>query len=402
MTVRQNIILDTRHVSEMAGEKFDPLPFKPISADSHICEPPNTYKDYIDPKFRDRAPYVQSNQAGGEVFVVPDYNDGKPYLVTLGGMAAAGLDPKDIKFDTQKFSDIHKGGHEPKARIADQDRDGIAAEVIFPTVGMVMCNHPDAEYKQACMTAYNRWLQEFCGAVPDRLFGLGQSSTISVEQTIKDFQKAKDMGFVGVMMPGEPATEFEYDDPRYDPVWEASVALNLPISFHILTSRREGKIVADMRANKGRSMAFMHHTLIRSVQDVISTFLWGRVFERFPKLKLICAEADAGWVPHFTYRLDHFYRRHRFHAKTLDMSVMPSQRISENVYFTFQDDLIAFNSLDMMNPRKLLWANDFPHSDSTWPWSQQLLAHQTKNLSDEERRWVLRDNTIEAFNLPIK
>jgi predicted TIM-barrel fold metal-dependent hydrolase len=126
------------------------------------------------------------------------------------------------------------------------------------------------------------------------------------------------------------------------------------------------------------------------------------VFERFPNLKLVCAEADAGWVPHFMYRLDHFYRRHRYHSKVDDMKVMPSERVANNIYFTFQDDIIAMNSLDMLNPKSLMWANDFPHSDSTWPWSQQLLAHQTKNMSDEERRMILRDNVVELFDLPVK
>ena len=125
------------------------------------------------------------------------------------------------------------------------------------------------------------------------------------------------------------------------------------------------------------------------------------MFERFPKLKLVCAEADAGWVPHFSYRLDHFYNRHRFHQKVTDMERMPSEQLSDNVYFTFQDDAIALNSVDMLNPRRLMWANDFPHSDSTWPWSQQLLTQQTAHLTEQQRRWILRDNVVEAFNLPL-
>lgn len=402
MVDKRNATEASRHISEMRNDRFEPLPFKPISADSHITEPPNCYKDYIDPKYRHRAPHVEIGPKGGEIYVVDDFNEGKPYAVNFGGMAAAGLDPRDIKLDTRKFEDLHPGGHDGKARIADQDRDGIAGEVIYPSVGMILCNHPDAEFKQACMWAYNRWLQEFQSVAPDRLFGLGQTGVISVEQTVTDLAKIKDMGFCGAMFPCDPATGFEYDDPRFDPVWEAAVSLKLPITFHILTSRREAKVVSDTQNNRGRSMAHFHHTLIRANQDVISTFLWGRVFERFPELRLVCAEADAGWVPHFMYRLDHFYRRHRFHSNTQDMSVMPSERVSENVYFTFQDDLIALNSLEMMNPKRLLWANDFPHSDSTWPWSQQLLAHQTKNLADDEKRWILRDNVATLFNLPVQ
>lgn len=402
MNAPTNLFKAARHVSALRDEPFDTLPFKPISADSHITEPPNVFSDYIDPKFRDRAPYVATNQHGGDIFVIEGIYEDKPFNVTYGGISAAGIDPEKMQIANVKFESIHPGGYDGKVRIADQDRDGVGGEVIFPSVGMAMCNHPDMELKHACFTAYNRWLQEFQSAAPDRLFGVGQSAAASVEQTVKDFQSIKDMGFCGVMLPCDPGTEFEYDDPRFDPVWEAAVALKLPIAFHILTSKKGAPTVRpDSPDEKGRSMAHFHHTLIRANQDVISSFIWGRVFERFPELKLVCAEADAGWVPHFMYRLDHFYNRHRFHQKVPDMNRLPSEQLAGNVYFTFQDDIVALNSLDMVNPRRLMWANDFPHSDSTWPWSQQLLHHQTQHMTEEQKRWILRDNVIEAFNLPV-
>jgi len=55
-----------------------------------------------------------------------------------------------------------------------------------------------------------------------------------------------------------------------------------------------------------------------------------------------------------------------------------------------------------MNPRRLLWANDFPHSDSTWPWSQQMLARQTQHMADDVRRMILRENVVELYNLPVE
>lgn len=403
----QNIIKSSRHISEMADDKYEPLPYKPISGDSHVTEPPNLYQEYLDPKFRDRAPHMEIGPKGGSIYVIDGMNDGKPYTIGMGTIAGAGVDPKEIKIDEWKFEDIHKGGYDPKARVEAQDRDGIGGEIIFPSMGMVLCNHPDAEFKQACFTAYNRWLSEFQSYAPDRLFGLGQTAVVSVEQTVADLQKIKEMGFCGVMLPNDPATEFEYDDPRFDPVWEAAVALKLPIAFHILTSKKEAKTIVDAlmnnrEQNRGRSMAHFHHTLIRANQDMISTFVWGRVFERHPQLKVVCAEADAGWAPHFMYRMDHFYRRHRFHSNVGEMSKLPSQWVADNVYFTFQDDIVAFHCLDMLNPKRLLWSNDYPHPDATWPWSNQLLAYQTQAMSDEDRRAILRDNHIACFNLPVK
>ena len=53
-----------------------------------------------------------------------------------------------------RFDELHLGGWDPEARMADQTRDGVAAEVIYPTVGMVLCNHTDFDYKRACFRRF--------------------------------------------------------------------------------------------------------------------------------------------------------------------------------------------------------------------------------------------------------
>jgi predicted TIM-barrel fold metal-dependent hydrolase len=52
-----------------------------------------------------------------------------------------------------------------------------------------------------------------------------------------------------------------------------------------------------------------------------------------------------------------------------------------------------------MNWRRLLWANDFPHSDSTWPWSQEMLAEHTQQLTPEQRRAILCDNVAALYRI---
>jgi predicted TIM-barrel fold metal-dependent hydrolase len=56
---------------------------------------------------------------------------------------------------------------------------------------------------------------------------------------------------------------------------------------------------------------------------------------------------------------------------------------------------------DMCNIRRLMWANDFPHSDSTWPRSQDVLAKHTKGLNEDEKNYVLHDNCAELYQLSI-
>jgi predicted TIM-barrel fold metal-dependent hydrolase len=364
------------------------LDFPVISADSHVTEPPNTYVDHIEPQWRDRAPVLRdAGEERGDVFVIPGMRNPVP----MGLVAAAGKPPEEIRVHGVRFADLHRGGWDPEARMAEQDRDGIAAEVIYPTVGMQICNHEDFDFKKACFDAYNRWIAGYCAARPERLLGCGQTAMRSPRDGILDLRSIARLGLRGVMMPGNPAVE-DYDSPVYDPFWEAAIELGLPLSFHILTTRETSPVRGPMM---NRFLA-----VVRGCQDIIGTLILGGVFERHPDLRVVCVEADAGWVPHYMYRMDHAYKRHRnWLPAGQKLSKLPSEYFAENVYTTFQDDWVAFKSADMMNWRRLMWANDFPHSDSTWPWSQEILAEHAAPLDEEQRRAILSGNVAALYGI---
>tara|TARA_B100000676_G_scaffold272511_1_gene290568 strand:- start:137 stop:1240 length:1104 start_codon:yes stop_codon:yes gene_type:complete len=367
------------------------MPKPAISADSHITETPTLYIDNIDPKFRDIAPRVMDDPVRGQVYVI----DGMKDTIPMSLVAAAGKDPSTLSTRGAKFNDLHRGGWDPKAREADQDRDKVVAEIIYPSVGMVLCNHPDFAYKRACFDAYNRWLKDFCDGLPNRLYGMPQIVMETPESGIEEIRKAKDMGFRGVMMPGNPGHE-DYHHKDYDRFWDAVVEMEMPVSFHILTSKNDN--LRDYRGPKINAF----QTIIRGNQDLIGTFIFGGVFERHPELKLVCVEADAGWAPHFMYRMDHAYKRHRFWMKCDELAQLPSEFFQQNVYMTFQDDWTAFQLRQHMNIERLLWANDFPHSDATWPRSQEMLAEHTADMTEWEKDRILHDNAVELYGLTIQ
>ena len=364
-------------------------PYPVISADSHITEHPDTYLAHIDSAWKDKAPRVVDGGERGDLFQI----DGMPRTIAMGLVAAAGKPAEEITTEGVKFADLHRSGWDSSARLADQQRDGVAAEVIYPTVGMVLCNHPDFDYKKACFDAYNRWIAEYCSCAPNRLLGCGQTAMRSPAEGITDLKAIKALGLRGVMMPGEPA-EADYDSDIYNPFWEKAIELQLPLSFHILTG--PSGAVRGPRINSFLS-------IIRGNQDIMGTLIFGGVFERYPELKVVCVEADAGWVPHYMYRMDHAYKRHRnWLAPGVELARLPSEYFSENIYTTFQDDWVAFRMANDMNWRRLMWANDFPHSDSTWPWSMDMLEEQTRQLSVEQTQSILCDNVAELYQIDLK
>lgn len=113
------------------------------------------------------------------------------------------------------------------------------------------------------------------------------------------------LGLRGMMMPGNPLVA-NCHDPMYDPLW-AAVDLALRLSFPILTNQQDTFKVRGPKIN-----GFV--STIRDCLGIIGTFFFGGNFECHPKLKLACAAADVGSVPHFMYRMDHAWERHRCYA----------------------------------------------------------------------------------------
>ena len=134
---------------------------KPISADSHITEPPGTYIDRIDHRFKDRAPRMVRDPKRGDMFVI----EGLDKPVPMGLIAAAGKSAEELAMFNARFEDMHRGGWDPEARLLDQDRDGVHGEILYPTVGMRSETIPTSTTSRRAR-AYNRWIAGIADTAP--------------------------------------------------------------------------------------------------------------------------------------------------------------------------------------------------------------------------------------------
>ncbi len=126
----------------------------------------------------------------------------------------------------------------------------------------------------------------------------------------------------------------------------------------------------------------------------------GGVFERHPELKLVVAESDVGWLPHYMYRMDHAAKINTEGGIIKGLSKLPSEYIRSNVWATFQDDLTAYHSIGLIDvrapavgqrlPPHRLDLAPFPPADRRAGVAPRRGAHQA----------IFRDNTARLFNLP--
>lgn len=129
-----------------------------IDADGHILEPLTLWNDYMDPKFRDRAPRLVRDEAGKERLIIEERSVGSQR--GMGALGAVGARQGTVVTDTMEYSQGKKGGFDPHARIPDMDLDGIDAAFLYPSIGLFVGSIQDPDLAAAVARTYNRWLAD--------------------------------------------------------------------------------------------------------------------------------------------------------------------------------------------------------------------------------------------------
>ena len=73
---------------------------------------------------------------------------------------------------------------------------------------------------------------------------------------------------------------------------------------------------------------------------------------------------------------------------------------SSDLFATFQIDhvgLMNVEELDLVG--NMLWANDYPHHEGSWPHSAEAIERTMGHLSDDSRAKILGLNAAAIFNL---
>ena len=236
-----------------------------IDADGHILEPVDIWDNYMEPKYRDRAPRMFMDTDGRERLNVDGKILGGPRgLGRLGGIGLRdGRVPEDLK-----YLEGRKGGFDPHERIKDLDLDGIDAVFLYPSVGLFSGAIDDPDLARAMCRAYNLWLKDFCAPYPDRLFPVAMLPMQSIDYAIEEMCFArKELDMRGGFLRPNPYNGRMAGHPDYDPFWTEAQELDFCIGFH------EGG-ASGTRVPRGRSRESCGSRARRSSRDPPAGCRW--------------------------------------------------------------------------------------------------------------------------------
>ena len=367
---------------------------KIISSDSHISEPPDLWTSRMDHAFRDRGPRVV-----GEDDADWWYCDGQKVISFHGGGAQLGVRFKD----PQKMSRLERvdsvipGAYIPEARIKDLDQDGIYGEILYPTAGGVLYHWLDDELLTVVCRAYNDWLAGFCKAQPKRFCGLAMLNTDNVEEAVNELKRCAKLGLGGGLISVYPQEQDRYDHPKYEPLWAAAEALNMPLAMHINTFRRgQGQGFSDEVYDTASFRVNSDHWVRMSIGHMI----FSGVFERHPNLRVGAVEFEVAWAAHFIERMDYIYSKRAYPSRWhhFGNGMLPSGYFHQNVFLSFQEDALGVRLRDVIGLDTLMWGSDYPHPESTFPRTQEILQEVLKECPLEEKGKIVGGNAARVYS----
>jgi predicted TIM-barrel fold metal-dependent hydrolase len=364
-----------------------------ISSDCHAGLPSEEYREWLDPEYRE--PFGQYLTARAAV---------------EADLAERGLRNEEFaeEWESENAEGL-RGGWDAARRDRELDADGVVGEVIFPDAdavtggasapfgaGLAATADVPTDLLMAGARAHNRWLAELCSTNLVRRAGVAIVPIFDVDAAVTEIHRARKSGLRGgILIPSMWQPHEPYHDKKYDAVWAACEDLEMPVHVHSGAADRAsygehvGIYVAEVRWWSIRPLWFL---------------LWAGVFERFPALSFVTTECGAFWAPDLLWTSDIVYDREHAAKKlgkqlTSHLSMRPSEYFDRNCFIgasnTRRRELARRYEIGVGN---LMWGNDFPHPEGTWPHTREWLRSAFHDIPVDETWQMLGGNAAACYH----
>jgi len=301
-----------------------------------------------------------------------------------------------------RFEDYPGPGLSAAARLKDMDRDGVQLEVLYASQlrHIYELSAQDEPFFHDIAESYNEWLLDYAAEAPDRLVAQPVLSVLNPERSADEIRAYVKRGAKGFQIASSVPMDMSYGDSRFDPIWDAAQTADVPLAMHTSTGRWKQLLGHAAFARTQGSFDGLKHarSLIGGqieVQVSLAELIYGGVFDRFPKLKIVCAEYGIGWV-------GFSYQKVSTPDSRLSLKHTPAEYLARNVWFTFQDDRAGCLQTPLFGEDNFMWASDYPHPMTTWPQSRETVERQFEGLPERVKHKITRQNVIDLYKLDVK
>jgi predicted TIM-barrel fold metal-dependent hydrolase len=366
-----------------------------ISSDCHAGLPNEQYRDWLDPEYRDAFDQSLADRA------------------RMMELAARGILNEEFAEEWERDNEEGlRGGWDAGRRDKELDADGVVGEVIFPDAdavaggasapfgaGLSASSDVAPDLLMAGARAHNRWLAELCQDSPERRAGVALVPIYDPDAAVIEIRRARESGLRGgILIPSMWGTHPPYHDARYEPVWATCEELAMPVHVHSGSADKAaygpyvGMYVTEVRWWSARPLHFL---------------LWSGVFERHPGLRFAVTECGAFWAADLLWSMDTAYDREHGARKlgqqlTAGLSMRPSEYFDRNCAIgasnTRRRELARRYEIGVGN---LMWGNDFPHPEGTWPHTREWLRDAFGDIPVDETAAILGANAADFYGFDV-
>ncbi|MDM0065454.1 amidohydrolase family protein [Variovorax sp. J31P207] len=242
-------------------------------------------------------------------------------------------------------------------RLGEMDRAGIAVTVLSQT-GPGVQGEASTSLAIGSAQENNDFLAQQVARHPTRYAGFAALPMQDPKAAAAELTRAvQQLGFKGALVNGHTQGRY-YDDRAYDELWDRLQALDVPLYLHPIDFPSVPVSFEGHAELNGATWGWGVETATHALR-----LLFGGVFDRFPRLKLILGHMGEG-LPFQRWRFDSRFAAYP-HGLTLQRA--PSEYIGRNIVITTSgvcSPAALAGAIAEMGAEAVMFSVDYPYEST--------------------------------------
>ena len=373
-----------------------------ITTDCHVS-PPYELTDELPEQYREYFPHIVHDADGSHVV--------NPVRIGGGMMAANNSFMRPpLAGDLTERARTANGGvpesspsYDPAGLLAELEREQCRGAVLISRVAFRDDVPVDAQV--AYCRLVNDYLADTWKPHLDRVAPGILLPFYDVDACVKELERGVGMGLRPGLLP-DAIWNHPYHMADWEPLWEAAAALRVPLTLHV-GSIRNSPSGAAFTPYPGLSIVGFYSQSV-AMGESLGWLVFSGVFQRHPELQIVMTEGYAGWLGFAMQFFDHHFHDSRFLRPIAvpgferpELDELPSTYLKRQAHATFMWDPLAIRERAFTGVDCLLWANDYPHPEGSFPYSQEWIDKQFDGVPEADIDAITRGNAAKLFGIDV-